>query len=342
MNISSSYRSIRYLKRRAAVITLTLGLKFLLMACPTIAQPLNNNKAEMRSSLENRLQQHVRVLGADIGERNVWHPDQLTAAENYIADTWKDQGYQVNRQEFPEGDLTVCNLEIELRGERQPQEIVVIGAHYDSVRGSPGANDNGSGVAAILELSRLFINHKPAKTVRFVAFVNEEPPFFLSRKMGSRIYAARSRKKTEKIIAMISVETIGYYSETPGSQDYPFPLNFFYPDRADFIGFVSNFRYYNLMKKSLNYFRKHSEFPAQGVAAPVWLTGVGWSDHWSFWREGYPAIMVTDTAFFRYDYYHTALDTPEKLAYDKMAKVVTGLYEVAKELAEMTPEKPGP
>lgn len=289
---------------------------------------------EMTSSLENRLKDHVRVLGFEIGERNIWHPDKLKSAENYIAETWKEQGYQVNRQEFLEGDLTVCNLEIELRGERHPQEIIVIGAHYDSVLGSPGSNDNGSGVAALLELSRLFININPGKTVRFVAFVNEEPPFFLTHRMGSRIYAAKSRKRKEKIIAMFSLETIGYYSDKPGSQDYPFPLSFFYPDTADFIGFVSNIRYRDLMSKALNSFRKHSKFPAQGVAAPAWLTGVGWSDQWSFWREGYPAIMVTDTAFFRYDYYHTEADTPEKLVYDKMAKVVAGLYEVMKELAE--------
>jgi hypothetical protein len=288
----------------------------------------------MKSSLESRLKHHLLVLGTDIGERNVWHPDQLASTADYISEIWTNQGYQVQRQEFPEGKLTVCNLEIEIQGTLQPEEIIIIGAHYDSVRGSPGANDNGSGVAAILELSRLFINHKPEKTVRFVAFVNEEPPFFLTRKMGSRVYAARSRKKGEKIIAMLSVETIGYYSEKPGSQDYPFPLNFFYPDTADFIGFVSNIRYRNLMKKSLASFRKHSDFPAQGAAAPLWLTGVGWSDHWSFWREDYPAIMVTDTAFFRYDYYHTALDTPEKLTYDQMAKVVKGIYEVAKELAD--------
>lgn len=342
MKLSRNYLHTGYLKSGAAFITLALGLNLLLLTGTTIAQPLNNNRAEMKSTLENRLQQHVRVLAGEIGERNVWHPEQLGSAANYIAEIWTGQGYQVSRQEFSEGDLTVCNLEIELRGERQPEEIIVIGAHYDSVRGSPGANDNGSGVAAMLELSRLFIDHKPGKTIRFVAFVNEEPPFFLSRKMGSRVYASRSRKNKEQIIAMFSLETIGYYSETADSQKYPFPLNFFYPDTADFIAFVSNLRYRNLMKKSLASFRKHSELPAQGVAAPLWLTGVGWSDHWSFWREGYPAIMVTDTAFFRYDYYHTASDTPEKLVYDKMAKVVAGFYKVAKELADSSPEKSEP
>jgi Zn-dependent M28 family amino/carboxypeptidase len=295
----------------------------------------------MSPLLEKHLKHHVQVLAEDIGERNIWHHEQLESTVDYITDTWVGQGYHVNRQEFHEAEHTVCNLEIELEGNLQPEEIIVIGAHYDSVRGSPGANDNGSGVAAILELSRLFISHKPKKTVRFVAFVNEEPPFFLTRKMGSRVYAARSRKKKEKIIAMFSLETIGYYSERPGSQDYPFPLNFFYPDTADFIGFVSNIRYRGLMKKSLATFRRHSAFAAQGAAAPSWLTGVGWSDHWSFWREGYPAIMVTDTAFFRYDPYHTVIDTPEKLTYDKMAKVVAGLHETFKELAGVAPDKSG-
>lgn len=334
MSLRGIYRTTLFLQSGAATITIALGLNILMMTCAAIAQPLNNETAAMTSSLGNRLKNHVRVLGSEIGERNIWHPDKLKSAENYIAETWREQGYQVNRQEFLEGDLTVCNLEIELQGKRQPQEIIIIGAHYDSVLGSPGSNDNGSGVAAMLELSRLFINHKPGITVRFVAFVNEEPPFFLTRRMGSRIYAVRSRKRKEKIIAMFSLETIGYYSDKPGSQEYPFPLSFFYPDTADFIGFVSNMRYRGLMSRALNSFRKHSEFPAQGVAAPAWLTGVGWSDQWSFWREGYPAIMVTDTAFFRYDYYHTAADTPEKLVYDKMAKVVADLSKVMKELAE--------
>ena len=132
---------------------------------------------------------------------------------------------------------------------------------------------------------------------------------------------------------MFSIETVGYYSQEPNSQNYPFPLNFFYPHTANFIGFVSNLRYHRLMKDILASFRKQSDFPAQGAAAPTWMTGVAWSDHWSFWREDYPALMITDTAFFRYNHYHTATDTPEKLNYEQMAKVVTGLFDTFKELA---------
>lgn len=324
---------IRYLGTGAAFLIFALGLNLLAMPGTASAQAADNKATGMETSRENRLRQHVTVLSEEIGERNVWHPDQLEAAAAYIAEAWSGQGYRVGRQEFAEGDLTVVNLAIELPGSRQPEEIIVVGAHYDSVRGSPGANDNGSGVAALLELSRLFTGRKPARSIRFVAFVNEEPPFFLSHRMGSRVYASRARRNKEKISAMLSLETIGYYSDKPDSQRYPFPLHFFYPATADFIAFVSNFRHMNLMNKSLASFHRHSPFPAQGAAAPLWLTGVGWSDHWSFWREGYPAIMVTDTAFFRYDYYHTAADTHDKLDYERMAEVVSGLSEVIGELA---------
>ncbi len=298
---------------------------------------LYKNKTQVltdgEKELQGRLQGHVQVLAADIGERNIWHPKELAEAAQFIEAEWRRQGYEVRRQNYKAREREVYNLEVELAGSRQPGEIIVVGAHYDSVLGSPGANDNGSGVAALLELSRLMREGKLDKTVRFVAFVNEEPPFFLSREMGSQVYAARAREMKEQIVAMLSLETIGYYSEQPGSQRYPFPFSFFYPDTANFIGFVGNIRSRSLMQEALASFRKHSSFPAEGVAAPGWMTGIGWSDHWAFWKQGYPAIMVTDTALFRYDFYHASADTPDKLVYDRMAQVVRGLYHLIAELA---------
>jgi Zn-dependent M28 family amino/carboxypeptidase len=209
----------------------------------------------------------------------------------------------------------------------------VIGAHYDSVAGTAGANDNASGVAALLELGRLLKKTKPERTVRLVAFVNEEPPWFQTEEMGSLVYARRAKKRGERIVAMLALETIGCYSDLPKSQHYPAPFNMFYPDTGNFIAFVGNLRSRSLLRRAIGTFRATTPFPSEGVAAPESISGIGWSDHWSFWQEGYPALMVTDTAPFRYLHYHESEDTPEKLDYERMARVVTGLGRVAMELA---------
>ena len=291
--------------------------------------PLSEKEKEISSSLHD----HVYKLAGDIGERNIWLPSKLNAAAGYIEETWTELDYTVLRQEYDARGVKSANLEIEFPGTSHADEIVLVGAHYDSVLGCPGANDNGTGVAALLEISRLLQGREINRTIRLVAFTNEEPPFFLRRDMGSKVYASRSRKRNENIVAMLSLETMGYYSEAPGSQQYPFPFSFFYPDTANFIGFVGNLNSRQLVRKSLGAFRRHTKFPSEGTAAPGWVTGIGWSDHWSFWRQGYKAIMVTDTALFRYRYYHTPEDTPEKIDYNRLARVTTGLAEVVTELA---------
>ncbi|MBU1231511.1 MAG: M20/M25/M40 family metallo-hydrolase [Proteobacteria bacterium] len=280
------------------------------------------------------LRHHVYTLARDIGPRNILQASSLSRTVSYLDEVLTDLGYVVGRQEFSACNVTAVNLEVEIKGRLQPEEIVVVGAHYDTVPGCPGANDNGSGVAALLELARLLADAHPLRTIRLVAFANEEPPFFFSKDMGSRHYAALSRKRREKIVAMLSLETMGYYRDEPGSQHYPFPFSLFYPDTANFIGFVGNIRSHNLVRRTIGSFRRHTRFPSQGLAAPIIIKGVGWSDHWSFWQEGYPAIMVTDTAFFRYAPYHTAADTPEKLDYERLARVVTGLVHTILDLAE--------
>ena len=207
-----------------------------------------------------------------------------------------------------------------------------MGAHYDSVQGAPGGNDNSSGVAAALELARALRDAKPARTLRFVFFVNEEPPFFDGMDMGSRRYALRSKQRKECIVAMFSLKTMGWYSDSPDSQRYPFPLSLFYPSTGDFIAFVANLGSRALLHESLGAFRRHAKFPSEGVAAPEIIPGVGWSDHASFWEQGYPGVMVTDTAPFRYPYYHTGQDTPYKVNYERLARVVTGLEKMLREL----------
>jgi hypothetical protein len=291
--------------------------------------------SEEEKAVSSNLYDHVYKLAGEIGERNIWLPSKLNAAAAYIENNWREQDYTVRPQEYDARGVKSVNLEIEIPGTSQADEIILVGAHYDSVLGCPGANDNGSGIAALLEISRLLGNRRFARTVRLVAFTNEEPPFFLRRDMGSKVYASQARKRKENIVAMLSLETMGYYSESPYSQQYPFPFSFFYPHTANFIGFVGNLRSRQLVRQSLESFRRHTQFPSEGTAAPGWITGIGWSDHWSFWREGYRAIMVTDTALFRYDHYHTSQDTPEKIDYNRLARVTKGLAQVVIELASI-------
>jgi Zn-dependent M28 family amino/carboxypeptidase len=284
-------------------------------------------------SLEYRLRHHVHTLSAEIGERNVFRPHALWAAADYIRAEWRTQGYQVASQSYRAEGVNSENLEITRTGSRKPDEILLIGAHYDSVMGSPGANDNGSGVAALLEISRFMAGLAPEKTVRLVAFVNEEPPFFYWGPMGSLVYAKAARKRGDDIRLMISLEMLGCFSDEPDSQSYPPLLKYFYPNRGNFIAFVSNLRSRKVLKQAVAAFRVHSDFPCESLAAPYFIPGVGWSDQLSFWRQGYRAIMVTDTAFYRYAYYHTGRDTAEKLNYPAMARVVEGLQKAVGGLA---------
>ena len=284
--------------------------------------------------LRDRLERHVTVLAGAIGERNVWRHEALETAAGYIEETLRDMGYPVAAQAYAAEGKVVRNLEAEITGTLWPDEVVLIGAHYDTVQGSPGANDNASGVAALLEIARRLAGKRPARTVRFVAFVNEEPPLFYSQEMGSRVYARRARERGDNIVAMLALETIGYYDDTRGSQHYPLPLySLFYPDTGDYIAFIGNLSSRTLVRQSLASFRRHTAFPSEGIAAPGWLGGVHWSDHWSFWQEGYPALMVTDTALFRYPHYHAGSDTPDKIDYPRLARVVAGLARVTADLA---------
>jgi Zn-dependent M28 family amino/carboxypeptidase len=188
-------------------------------------------------------------------------------------------------------------------------------------------------VAALLELARLFSRHSPERTVRLAAFVNEEPPFFQTDEMGSRVFARAARERGDNIVAFLALETIGCYSDEPDSQSYPPPFGQMYPDRGNFIAFVGNTASRSLVRRCVGSFRSHTAFPSEGIAAPGAVAGVGWSDHWAFWQEGYPGVMVTDTAPFRYAYYHDAYDTPDKIDYDRTARVVAGLHRVVADLA---------
>jgi hypothetical protein len=276
----------------------------------------------------------VRLAG-DIGERHRHLPAALEEAACHIEEQLRQAGYTVMRQEFAAQGQPCRNLSAEILGSKTPTEIVVIGAHYDSTLGTPGADDNASAVAGLLALARTFASARPERTLRFVAFVNEED--FQQDIMGSLVYAKACRQRQENVVAMLSLEMLGYYSDAPGSQSYPPPLSWFYPSTGNFIAFVGNLGSRRLVRRSIRVFRTHAAFPSEGAALPGLIPGVSWSDHWSFWEAGYTAIMVTDTAFFRNHAYHQASDTPETLDYGRMARVVDGLRFVLAELGGVTP-----
>jgi hypothetical protein len=285
--------------------------------------------------LAAELHRDVSYLAEDIGERNVLQcPGQLQQAADFIEGEFAAAGYYVNRQRYVVAGTACYNLEAERTGSRLAEEIVVIGAHYDSVLGCPAANDNGTGVAAMLSLARRFARRETGRTLRFVAFVNEEPPYFQTSQMGSLVYAEQCRQRGDDVKAMFSLETIGCYVDTPGSQQYPAPFSLLYPSTGNFIAFVGNTRSGDLVRQTIGAFREHERFPSEGGALPEFIPGVGFSDHWSFWQQGYPALMVTDTAMFRYPYYHTPDDTVDKIDFERTARVVRGLEKVIEDLAD--------
>jgi Zn-dependent M28 family amino/carboxypeptidase len=273
-----------------------------------------------------RLEAHVRYLAGEIGERNVFRPAALAAAADYIEAQWQAQGYAVTRQGYDAGGIRCANLEVTRPGRDRSYGILLIGAHYDTVAGSPGADDNASGVAALIEIAGLFTGLSPSMTVRFVAFTNEEPPHFMGHEQGSMVYAKAARTRGDDIRLMVSLEMLGFYRETPHSQTYPPLFRWFYPDRGNFLGFVGNLRSRAVMLQAVRYFRAGSDFPLEHVATLALVPGVSWSDHRSFWRHGYRAFMATDTAFYRNPYYHTARDTPDTLVYPAFAHATQGLY----------------
>ncbi len=308
----------------------TAGWWFLLkMPGKNIANAVELSPAEI--DLRDELIADVRTLAGEIGERNVPRYPRLKAAADFIESSFLRAGLQPRRDTYQVNSLSCDNIEVEIRG-AYPQ-IVLIGAHYDSVFGAPGANDNGSGVAALLALARRFAARSTSCTLRFVAFVNEEPPYFKTAEMGSFVYAGRCKARGDQISAMISLETIGYFSDAPRSQTYPVPaIGAFYPRTGNFIGFVSNLHSRALLRRAIALFREQGKLPSEGAALPSFIPGVAWSDQWSFWEHGYPGIMITDTAPFRYPHYHSATDTPDKLDYDRFALVVSGMQKVIEEL----------
>lgn len=285
-------------------------------------------------ALREELRRDVQMLAGDIGERNFQRYAELSASAVFIEESLRSAGLTPRRDSYETGGRTFDNIEAEMPGTKPG--IVVVGAHYDSVVGSPGANDNASGVAALLALARRFAANPTANahTLRFVAFVNEEPPFFQTGQMGSQIYAGRCKARGDQILSMLSLETIGYFSDEAGSQTYPIGLlGAFYPKTANFVGIVGNVPSRSLTRRAIKLFRQHAQIPCEGAALPAFIPGIGWSDQLGFWQNGYRGIMITDTALFRYPHYHLRSDTPDKLDYDRFARVVSGIEHVIADFA---------
>jgi hypothetical protein len=318
---------------KALVAIVLLVLLALLTVNPSAAIP--------EPSLAERLRAHVSAIAST--EHNTATPAELEAAARYIENALHTEGYRVQRQEYQAGGHKVRNIEVSIANvapNAKPARIFIIGAHYDSAAGdpapgAPGANDNGSGTAAVLELARLLKDMRPSQgtEIKFVFFVNEEPPWFMSEEMGSMQHARKLHAEGQKVEAALILETIGYYSSARRSQKLPPGLEGRYPDAGNFIAFVGTLESSRLVQDALAAFRNVSDFPAHGLAAPAYVQGVTLSDHSSYHRFGYPAIMITDTAFMRYPYYHTAEDTPDKIDYQSTARVVAGLARTITALA---------
>jgi hypothetical protein len=315
------------------VIVLLLGgyLAYSLLRVRTMIS-VTHHPAE--SILQGPLYRHVAHLTVDIGSRSIYEHEKLKKTEDYIYSTLERMGYKPQRQKVPYEDQSYNNIIVTLKGAATPDETVLIGAHYDTISGTPGADDNASGVAMLLETARMLKEFNPGRTLCLVFFALEEPPVFRTAYMGSAVYARQAKERGEKIVAMLCLEMLGYFSEKEGAQTYPIPvMRLFYPSRPDFIGVVGNLRSRRLVKEVARCLRKHASIPVETLSTVSIVPGVDFSDHKSFWEEGYPAVMLTDTAFYRNPKYHTSSDTIDTLDFSRMTDLLTGLVETIKDLA---------
>lgn len=286
-----------------------------------------------RLQTQQRLREHLHALTVTIGERSVSRPENLKKTATYISSFYEELGLAVDTQAYSYVQMPVANVIADIAFGKDPRRRFLLGAHYDSVSGTVGADDNASAIAVQLEVARLLSQQQDKDgldlAVRFVSFALEEPPVYGTRYMGSRVYARSARAQNEKIDGMICLEMVGYACHEPGCQSYPFPLMFMdYPETGNFIGIVGNFKSRGFARNLVAQFQKNEDLPVVKLTVPFngyIMPAVRLSDHASFWDKGYKAVMVTDSAFFRNPYYHTAGDTMDKLDLDFMAEVVESL-----------------
>lgn len=327
------------IQRSVAALLLITGMVGWLMGCMT-HMPGESFRGPLPSATQSQrmlaelLRADVGALSVQIGPRHVGRPDALDAAADFIRAELRSLGLDVSEQAYNVGGVACRNLSVDVTGSVEPASIVLVGAHYDTQGDSdtPGANDNASGVAAALALARHFADTQPRRTFRLVFFANEEPPWFWTDQMGSVVYARAARARGDDIAAMIALDGIGCYLDEPGTQQFVAPLGLMYPSTGNFIAFVSNLGSRPLLHRCIGTFRRTTDFPSEGLALPGWLPHAGLSDHWSFWQQDYPAVLVTDTLPFRYAHYHRATDAPDQLDFGRMARVTEGLTRVIDDL----------
>ncbi len=285
-----------------------------------------------------RLQELVNWLAMEIGPRPRTRPDLLGKIQDYIATYFSQLSYKVLTQPVVWGKVTFYNIialpeNEELTTASSP--LLVVGAHYDTVSHSPGADDNSSGIAGLLELARILAS-APPPGLRLVAFCLEEPPVFRTKNMGSYVFARSLKQQQARVRGMICLEMIGYFQDENGSQSYPFPLmNRMYPKTGNFIALVGNLRSWRWATQIKTGFQQGTDLPIARLNGPSFVYGIDYSDHWSFNRHGYPAVMLTDTAFYRNPHYHKPTDRPDTLDYKRAAAVINGLAGAVLSLVKM-------
>ncbi len=320
----------------AVVILLVLILMYFLRIFEKdsiVEQTDSDEKTDMVDSI--KLKKHVEKICSDYFPRDYTHTENLDKLALYIKKELKTAGGNVSEQEYIVDDRVFRNI-ISTIG-KESEECIVVGAHYDAAGEFPGADDNASAVAGLIELAQKFKNNKPACTIHFVAYSTEEPPYFGTENMGSAVHANWMKKGNKKIKAMICLEMIGYFSDESGSQDFPSILmKPFYPDTGNFILIVGKFGQGKLVSKVSKSMKKISLLNVESLTGPESIKGVDFSDHRNYWKNGYNAVMITDSSFYRNPNYHTENDTPETLDYDKMSLVVDGVYEALIDLSKET------
>jgi hypothetical protein len=294
-----------------------------------VVQPLfrQPDMAVVPAVSPERLKDHVRMLSETLHPRSVGELTNLEAAASYIHAEFTAAGAVVADQWFTDGGEKYRNVIARFGPAEGP--LLVIGAHYDSFETTPGADDNASGIAGLIELAGLLSRHPPQRPVELVAYTNEEPPHFRYPSMGSAHHAASLRAAGRDVSLMLALEMIGWFSDEAGSQTYPFPgMSLLYPDKGDFIAVIGRFNDWADTRKVKAAMRGAGDLPVHSMNSLSSIPGVDFSDHLNYWAEGYPALMITDTAFYRNPHYHTAEDTYDRLDYARMAKVVAGVFAV--------------
>ncbi|MGR8934580.1 MAG: M28 family peptidase [Gammaproteobacteria bacterium] len=313
--------------RILAAVTAVLLITWVIVAQPTFKQ---NAPAPLRIDV-SKLRSHVEMLARTFYPRDWRHTDNLDRSADYIASRFEDAGASVEFQAFDVKGKRYRNV-IGRFGTGKSSKIVV-GAHYDAVEGTPGADDNASGVAALIELAYLLGREAPERDLELVAYTLEEPPFFATRLMGNGVHAKSIAAAKSGIAGVIVLEMVGYFNDAWGSQSYPIPLlNLIYPSRGNYIAVVGTWNQGNWVKTVKTAMQGVTDLPVYSLRAPSIITGVDFSDHRNYWPYGINAVMVTDTAFYRNDAYHAPNDTPDKLNYGKVAKVVTAVFGAIKSI----------